>query len=347
MSDNDKNAAPMVWGISRPIAILFSLGLLIAIGVIGVLFFATKTIDGRRIVYDIKRSELSDDRIVDAVERRAYASTGLNCDVAVIDDGKRLQIDLPSGDAELVSFLGSLLRAKGELRFLPLADPVNHAAISQAARKAASSGDLTRDVNDDSGQRIGRWVSIDQTENPATGWPVLRCSVDGVTTRNSETGEIVDLNAEIAIPADENEVGKWMVDNGVAGMDVLSVIEPAVEVGSDQLSYVSMTFDEVGNPAIALEFTDAGGDAMFTLTSLYAPMGNRLHRLGIVVDDRLLSAPNILQPIRKSARITGDFTGRELNGLIQLLKVGHLPVDLSEAPVFTRPIKMKKRFIDF
>lgn len=347
MSSENENTAQLLSKNLRPIAIIGSLILLIMIGMIGIPFFATKTVDGQRIVYGIEQTELSDDQLIDTVERRAYAFSGLNCKVAILDGGKQLQIDLPTEDLGLASYLGSLLRAKGELRFLPLADPANHALVIQAAKESAAAGNLSRDVKDQSGEKIGRWVSIDQTKNSsATGWPTLRCSVDGVTMRNSETGEILDLNSVLANPADENEVGKWMVDNGVSGMDALAVIEPNIELGSYQLSFVSLTYDENAKPAIALKFTNAGGGAMFALTSLYAPVGTRQHCLGVVVDDRLLSAPRILQPIRNDARITGDFTVREISGLIQLLKLGHLPVELSESPVSEQLIKMTQPLVD-
>jgi hypothetical protein len=164
--------------------------------------------------------------------------------------------------------IDSLLHAKGELRLLPLADPTIHAAVIQAPEAAGATGDFSRDVIDESGEKVGRWVSIDQTKNSATGWPSLRCAVTGVTTRNSGTGELLDLNSLLANPDDKNEVGKWMFENGVPGLDALAEIEPTVEVGTDQLSFVSLTFDENGSPAIALEFTDSGAVAMFALTSL-------------------------------------------------------------------------------
>ena len=55
--------------------------------------------------------------------------------------------------------------------------------------------------------------------------------------------------------------------------------------------------------------------------------------MGIVLDDSLLSAPNILQPIRKDGRITGSFTREEVDSLVQILKAGQLPAALTKLPI--------------
>ena len=51
------------------------------------------------------------------------------------------------------------------------------------------------------------------------------------------------------------------------------------------------------------------------------------------MDDSLLSAPNILQPIRKDGRITGNFTREEVDSLVQILKAGQLPAALTKLPI--------------
>ena len=51
------------------------------------------------------------------------------------------------------------------------------------------------------------------------------------------------------------------------------------------------------------------------MTTNNAPVGSRQRQLGIILDDNLLSAPNILQPIRKEGRITGRFTRAEVDQL--------------------------------
>ncbi|MCG8649267.1 MAG: protein translocase subunit SecF, partial [Pirellulales bacterium] len=54
---------------------------------------------------------------------------------------------------------------------------------------------------------------------------------------------------------------------------------------------------------------------------------------GIVLDDNLLSAPNILQPIRKEGRITGRFNREEVEDLVAILKAGQLPAALTKQPI--------------
>ena len=69
------------------------------------------------------------------------------------------------------------------------------------------------------------------------------------------------------------------------------------------------------------------------LKSERAESGARQRQLGIILDDDLLSAPNILQPIRKEGRITGRFTREEVDSLVQILKAGQLPAALTKQPI--------------
>ena len=69
------------------------------------------------------------------------------------------------------------------------------------------------------------------------------------------------------------------------------------------------------------------------LTTENQPEGTRQRQLGIVMDDRLLSAPNILQPISKQGRITGNFTTEEVKSLVDVLKAGQLPAALTKQPI--------------
>ena len=102
--------------------------------------------------------------------------------------------------------------------------------------------------------------------------------------------------------------------------------------GSD-LAFAASTFDQNGSPAVAFTLTDIGSGKFFALTTNNAPRGNDQSQLGIVLDDSLLSAPNILQPIRKDGRITGNFTREEVDSLVQILKAGQLPAALTKQPI--------------
>ena len=85
--------------------------------------------------------------------------------------------------------------------------------------------------------------------------------------------------------------------------------------------------------------TDAGSGKFFALTTNNAPVGTRQRQLGIVLDDSLLSAPNLQQPISKEGRITGNFTREEVESLVQILKAGQLPAALTKQPIAENQIE--------
>ncbi len=75
---------------------------------------------------------------------------------------------------------------------------------------------------------------------------------------------------------------------------------------------------------VALEFDKEGGDLFYEATK--ATMGQRLL---IVLDDNVISAPNVDKAISGgSAVIEGSFTAKEANDLAILLRSGALPVTL-------------------
>lgn len=70
------------------------------------------------------------------------------------------------------------------------------------------------------------------------------------------------------------------------------------------------------------------------LTTDYGPEGNFNRQLGIILDNTLLSAPNIQEPITQGrGRITGEFTAEEVDFMVNILEAGSLPVVLNPIPI--------------
>jgi SecD/SecF fusion protein len=74
---------------------------------------------------------------------------------------------------------------------------------------------------------------------------------------------------------------------------------------------------------------------MAALTNLNLPdKDTDFHRrLGIVLDNELLSAPRIMSVIADRGRITGRFTQEEVNFLVRVLRAGKLPAVLNKEPI--------------
>jgi SecD/SecF fusion protein len=73
--------------------------------------------------------------------------------------------------------------------------------------------------------------------------------------------------------------------------------------------------DNFGNPAIRFELDSAHSQEFYELTK-----ANINHQLAIVLDNELITAPNILAALNGGGVITGDYTEEEANTLVNVLQ---------------------------
>ncbi|WP_417450247.1 protein translocase subunit SecD [Kordiimonas sp.] len=104
------------------------------------------------------------------------------------------------------------------------------------------------------------------------------------------------------------------------------VIKERVIVSGDDLTDAKAAFDgNTGRPAVAFTFNTAGAKRFGNHTR-----DNVGRPFAIVLDNTVISAPNIQQPILSgSGQITGVGTAAEAQELATLLKAGALPVPLT------------------
>src|SRR3546814_18757781 len=108
-------------------------------------------------------------------------------------------------------------------------------------------------------------------------------------------------------------------------------------VTGDQLIDATQVFDPTTNePAVSSRFDGAGGRRFARVTQ-----DNVGKPFAIILDDVVISAPNINEPILGGqAQITGSFTVETANDLAIQLRPGNLPVELQvgeERTVGPRP----------
>jgi SecD/SecF fusion protein len=105
-------------------------------------------------------------------------------------------------------------------------------------------------------------------------------------------------------------------------------------VSGANLTFASAGFDERQQPEVRFSLNVVGGQEMGNITSTHRPDGNFHHRLAVVFDGKLFSAPNILdRPIFQEGRITGSFSQREVTDYVAVLNAGRLPAVVREEPV--------------
>ncbi|HXI68922.1 MAG TPA: protein translocase subunit SecD [Verrucomicrobiae bacterium] len=79
--------------------------------------------------------------------------------------------------------------------------------------------------------------------------------------------------------------------------------------------------DNLGNPEISFEMTKEGGNRFAETTTKYSPSGGVKHRMAIILDGELYSAPGIDEPIQTgNCRISGQFTEQEAFGIANVLQ---------------------------
>lgn len=100
------------------------------------------------------------------------------------------------------------------------------------------------------------------------------------------------------------------------------------DVRGEDLASVTEGRDESLRPMIQGSLQEPGAFKMGALTS------NNIDRhLGIILDDDLLSAPQIRSKISRDLQITGQFTEDEVKLIVAVLKAGSLPARLDRGPV--------------
>ena len=102
-------------------------------------------------------------------------------------------------------------------------------------------------------------------------------------------------------------------------------VKRRVMVSGDQLTDAKQSFDQNGQPDIDITFNTSGAHRFGRVTQ-----ENVNKPFAIILDDKILSAPNINEPILGGrAQITGNFTVKEAHDLAVSLSSGKLPVKLN------------------
>lgn len=89
---------------------------------------------------------------------------------------------------------------------------------------------------------------------------------------------------------------------------------------------------------LSFKFKPEGGRLFRNLTSEYKPEGDRKYQLGVILDGRLRSSPNINQEIGDAGIIEGNFKYEEVKDLENIFKAGQLDTELEKQPIQERTI---------
>ena len=151
----------------------------------------------------------------------------------------------------------------------------------------------------------------------------------------------------VDLTADEAEVAQGRAP---AGSQILPMadgsgriaVQRRVMVSGDQLIKANQTFDQNGQAVVSITFNTAGSKRFGRVTQ-----ENVGKPFAIILDDKVLSAPNINEPILGGqAQISGNFTVDSANQLAVALASGKLPVKLDVIEERTVSAELGKDSID-
>lgn len=146
--------------------------------------------------------------------------------------------------------------------------------------------------------------------------------------------ELLGKTARLEFKLVDTTADPALVSQGIAptGSEILRmqdgspiVLKRQVMISGDELVDASMQFDQQTNePTVNLQLNSAGGRRFARITA-----ENVGKPFAIIVDDVVISAPNINEPIPGgSARIAGSFTTESATQLAIALRSGKLPIAL-------------------
>ena len=207
----------------------------------------------------------------------------------------QLEIIIPEVDQREVDRIKTKIEEAGILRFAILANVTDHKRIIDLATEQAQSDNPNERVQDVifdvDGQIVGRWAEVDRENVKEGKIAPFRVNLFGAIVRNPLTGALIQLPSSVFGDDGEYKQSQWATQQGLPGLETLMITEPLLDVKGEDLAFATSTFDQNGAPAVAFNLTDAGSGKFFALTTNNAPVGTRSRQLGIVLDDKLLSAP--------------------------------------------------------
>ncbi len=110
-------------------------------------------------------------------------------------------------------------------------------------------------------------------------------------------------------------------DTYVKVRDLVLSNKPADKVDGKHIASAGASLDpDTRTPMILFSMDTEGAAKLGELTG-----SNKESPLAIVLDDQVLSSPNIKSRISSSGQITGDFTTQEVNSIVTILRGGSLP----------------------
>ena len=245
------------------------------------------------------------DKMVSAISKRINPSGAEEVTVRRVGND-RIEIIIPGADPDLVEQKKRLITKLGSLEFGIVANEKYNAAEIERARRLPPG--ITELRNESDKRVIASWRDV--VEEKVDEDP--RFATRRVERNDEVTGK------PITVP-------QYLIMHE----------PPQYTVTGKYLTNASPTQDQNGNPAVSFRFNPQGAALFGSLTQRHLPDATDQfhHKLAILLDGKVYSAPRINSRITDSGVIEGRFDMEEVNELVGVLNAGALEVPLKQTPI--------------
>ncbi|HEY2785958.1 MAG TPA: protein translocase subunit SecD [Fimbriiglobus sp.] len=127
-------------------------------------------------------------------------------------------------------------------------------------------------------------------------------------------------------PGEEKKEVEYFVLTRVSPVDAVKVASPVSLTATSDVG-------QTGDPEVQFTFNGAGANLFGAMTQRNRKDQGVIRNLCIILDDKVVSAPTLNEPIRDRGRIMGNFTKQSVDRLVYILRSGALTAELNPNPV--------------
>ncbi|MBO5437432.1 MAG: protein translocase subunit SecD, partial [Thermoguttaceae bacterium] len=283
---------------------------------------------GTILHYKNMTSDVDSGELAEALKKRIDPDGIANVTIRTLGVNKdQIEIIVPDTDEAQVDMLKKRISKIGTLEFRILANNIDNKDCFDAVQDGQDKVFLTSDKT----QADAWWVPIAVGSEENFGVNV-----------DKETGVVSGMGSGYhftrAIANNFDTASNKAFDPKKPVVEVL-VVNDMYNVEGKYLADASAGFDNA-KPIVQFSFNTQGANRMARLTGDNLPVkdpgqesGRRSRQLGIILDNQIISAPNIQSQIAGNGQITGIDSQEEVNMIVSVLKAGRLPATLSTEPI--------------
>ena len=255
----------------------------------------------------------------------------------------KIEVIIPGVNLQEADDIWERLVKAGKLEFRIVADRQvdTHKTAIALAEELAQAGSRQRVIrlndSDPSERGIAAWMPLAKKHIPDHDLkkhplPIKYVPTPGNVVRDGRTGKLFSMN-DVEFGPNSDFRGLYFAQFlryfEIRDPQILMMLPTEDQnVEGKHLTNVQRSRDQLGQNEVLFQLTTEGRPKFGLLTASNVDRG-----LGIVLDGKLHSAPNINEAIYGRGSISGDFSDVEINELLVNLESGKLDVALNKSPI--------------